>query len=235
MSDVDIDGNVSLESDRLTVLWKRLLLSIIAILLLSAICFFFSEYILSILLKFYNQSTSHRGSVELLPISGQEIYVLHLKMALLGGIFWGAPVVASLVYIYAAPRFYAQQRRMFFLAAFWALVSFFVGAMFVYGMVFPFSAIFGFDILKAVHVGQTPNEQGLLLIEQLGSIMGLICVFGLVAQVPVLLLVLLREAELNRRASHQEDLSEPALAAEPHGTVLLEVSQNPGTDGKDTA
>ena len=244
MSDVDIEAPHVQQTDYRIKMRARLIWSAVAIGAVFGLCFYFSEVVLSLLLFPYEHTRGDGEELQLIYTAPEAYFFTSLKLALFGATFFAFPLIASHIYRFAAPQFCVRQRKVYFVTSFWALVSFLLGAAFVYGMDFRYLLTL---IVENAGAGQTPSGPLLMTTNELGSIMQRICVYGLLFQLPVLLLVLRREGQLSRLVDDEKYSSDIMTNADKAGLNLnFKVnrvgfsegnvrSQTPSTGGKDTA
>ena len=123
--------------EHLDELRKRLVISLVSILVGILIAFAFIKYIFEFIM---------RPLEEILPDSGRLVYTepteaffLYMKMAALAGLMIAFPVVAAQVWLFIAPGLYSREKR--FAIPFVALATFFFvgGALFSHFLLFPWA------------------------------------------------------------------------------------------------
>lgn len=135
--------------EHLEELRKRIVNSLIAILVGMALSFFFINQIFDFIML---------PLARLLPAGSKLIYnepteaiVLYLKLGGLAGLIVSAPVIMWQVWMFIAPGLYAKEKRFAFPFIFLTTVGFVGGAAFSHYMLFPFAwqylASFGNDYL----------------------------------------------------------------------------------------
>ena len=188
--DDDAAGKMSF-LDHLDELRRRIIYAVVAIGIGFVISFLFIDEIFNFIM---------RPLQELLPPGGTLIYtdpteafVLYIKIALLAGLLLASPAVMLQVWLFVAPGLYSQEKK--WAIPFVAMSSFFfvLGAAFSHYVVFPltwrFFVSFTTDILSFM-----PR------IEPAFSIyLRLLFAFGLVFQMPTLVLFLARMGVVSAR------------------------------------
>lgn len=173
--------------EHLIELRSRLVKSMIALVIMFAICFYFASDIFNILIIPYANAVGDTKPIELIYTAPQEYFFTQLKLALFGALFLSFPVIASQIYMFVAPGLYRNERHAFlpFLVA--TPILFMIGASLVYFGAMPMAL--HFFLAMEQHGG--PGEASILLLpkvsEYLGLVMVLIFAFGLVFQLPVIL------------------------------------------------
>ena len=123
--------------DHLDELRKRLVVSLISILVGILVAFAFIPYIFDFIM---------RPLQEILPESGRLVYTepteaffLYMKMAALAGLLIAFPVVAAQAWLFMAPGLYAREKR--FAIPFVVMATFFFtgGALFSHFLLFPWA------------------------------------------------------------------------------------------------
>ncbi|MEJ8475999.1 twin-arginine translocase subunit TatC [Roseibium algae] len=190
MSDEDIDASKAPLIEHLIELRQRLMKSVIAIILMFIVCFYFATDIYNILTVPYLRAAPDPDSVQMIFTAPQEWFFTQLKLALFGAMFLAFPVVASQIYMFVAPGLYKEEKGAFlpFLVA--TPILFATGACLVYFLVMPMAMGFFLSQEQTAHQGQVAIQHLAKVSEYLGLIMVLIFAFGLVFQLPVVLTLL---------------------------------------------
>lgn len=185
------DGRMSF-AEHLGELRRRLIFSVAAVTAGFLACYYFSERLYWLLAS---------PLIKALP-EGQEFMVftgvvepffIYLKVALLGGIILGSPVVLYQAWAFVTPGLYRNERRWFVFTVFFSVVLFAGGAAFAFWVVFPF----GFKYLLSF---STEGLKPFLSMGQYFSIATrLLVAFGLVFQLPLAILVLSRLGAVSAR------------------------------------
>ncbi|WP_106753182.1 twin-arginine translocase subunit TatC [Pannonibacter carbonis] len=190
MSENDIDASKAPLIEHLIELRSRLLKSVIAIMLMFVVCFYFAIDIYNILTVPYLQAVGGDKPVEMIFTAPQEWFFTQMKLALFGALFLAFPVVASQIYMFVAPGLYKNERQAFlpFLAA--TPVLFIMGASLVYFLVMPLAMGFFLSMEQAGGEGKVAIQHLARVSEYLDLIMVLIFAFGMVFQMPVVMTLL---------------------------------------------
>lgn len=187
MADDDLDDSKMPLFDHLVELRRRLLYSVLTIVVLFVICYYFSEHIYAFLVKPLADITAEMGGERRMIYTAlQEAFFTYVKVAFFAAAFLGFPVVAIQIWLFVAPGLYKSEKKAFlpFLVA--TPVLFFLGGAFVYYFVFPVAWKF-FLSFEASGGGASPLPIQLeaKVGEYLGLVMQLIFAFGLCFQIPV--------------------------------------------------
>ncbi len=181
--DDELAGSEAPLLDHLIELRKRLIRSLLVILGLLIVCFFFAGQIFDVLVEPYRNAI-YPQPVELIYTAPQEFFFTQLSLALFGAIFIGFPYLATEVYGFVAPGLYKKERRAFIPYLVATPVFFVLGACMVYFAVLPLAMHF-------FHAMETSEIKLLARVsEYLGLAMTLILAFGICFQLPVILTLL---------------------------------------------
>jgi len=202
--------------DHLVELRKRLIVSVIALVIAFAVCFAFAQQIYLFLLRPFEvaagiltEAKMHgghagpfdlllsvlgfkalpvlpAGSLKLVFTEPLEFFFAKLKVAGLGGIFLSFPILAWQLYRFVAPGLYRQERRAFLPFLVASPFLFSLGAALVYFIMLPFVLWFSLN-QQIVGVGTVSVEPLFKVSDYLSLVTTLILAFGLCFQLPVVL------------------------------------------------
>ena len=193
-----LDGTDAAESggkmsflDHLDELRRRIVYAVVAILLGFVLAFFFIDEIFNFIMLPLQQMLPPGGT--LIYTDPTEAFLLYIKIALIAGLLLASPAVMLQVWLFVAPGLYSHEKK--WAIPFVVMSSFFfvLGAAFSHYIVFPltwrFFVSFTTDILTFM-----PR------IEPAFSIyLRLLIAFGLVFQMPTLVLFLARMGLISAR------------------------------------
>jgi len=183
--DDELAGSEAPLLDHLIELRKRLIRSIIVLMLLLIGCFFVANPIFDILVQPYREAVAPQP-VELIYTAPQEFFFTQLSLAFFGALFIGFPYLAVEIYGFVAPGLYKKERRAFIPYLIATPVFFVLGAAMVYFAVLPLA-------MRFFHSMETAEINMLVKVsEYLGLAMTLIIAFGICFQLPVVLTLLAR-------------------------------------------
>lgn len=160
--------------EHLKDLRKRFILSAIAYLVCSGVCFAFAARIRNILRSF-------GGDVELIYISPSEALLTDFKVALLAGLFVALPFILYQAWMFVAPGLHRHEKKYIILLVFVSLILFVSGAAFAFGVVLPLAMSFfqGFE---------APGLSPMFTYDRyIGFVGTLTLIFGLVFQLPLVM------------------------------------------------
>jgi len=174
--------------DHLIELRQRLLRSVIAILVLFVVCYYFAADIYEFLVHpLADILEGQGGNRRLIYTALHEAFFTYLKVALFGALFVSFPFVAAQIWLFIAPGLYKHEKKAFlpFLVA--TPILFFMGGALVYYLVFPMAWKFFLSFESPGGPGQLPIQLEAKVNEYLSLVMQLIFAFGLVFELPVVL------------------------------------------------
>lgn len=183
-------------TEHLRELRKRLMISVGAVAVGFAVCYYFAEILFGLLLQPVRQVLPE-GHGDLVFTNLTEPFVVYLKMGLLGGVLLAMPVVLMQIWLFVRPAFRGAEES--WTTAFVGLGSilFVAGALFGYLVVFPFGFSFlvqiaGAEFLPMLSIGEYFSLATRMLVA-----------FGVMFETPLVLLLLGRmgvvDAPLLRR------------------------------------
>jgi len=196
----DIEESRAPLLDHLYELRRRLIYSILAVIIGFTICLFFVRPIFDFLVLPFETAVAN-VSADLIAdgkpgLTGDLIYTqvlefffVKLKLALFGGLILAFPVIAYQVYRFVAPGLYKNERGAFLPYLILSPVLFIAGASMVFFYIFPFVLEFG---LRQQQEFSTGASVSLLpkVSEYLGLATTMFLAFGLSFQLPVVLSLL---------------------------------------------
>lgn len=190
-NEVDSPGVRMSFLDHLDELRKRLLFSVIAILVGFLVSFAFISQIFAFIM---------RPLVAVLPAGGKMIYIepteafmLYMKIAAVAGLMLAAPFVLWQVWLFIAPGLYTHEKRFAIPFVVFSTFFFVSGALFSHYVVFPFMWTF-FASFSTDYMAFTPR------IEPVFSLyVKMLFACGLVFQMPTLVLFLARMGAVTPR------------------------------------
>lgn len=175
----------------LTELRKRLLLSLLVVGVLMVGAWFFDDQILGILIQPYKHAMEMTGGTQRLIMTGlTEGFLIHMKVAAFTGFFLAIPFLLYQGWAFVSPGLYLREKRLV-----WPFLSampfmFIFGACFVFFLVIPNAWHFflGFQT-GAADTGLAIQTEARIN-DYLNLIMSFLISFGLVFQLPIVLVLL---------------------------------------------
>jgi len=167
--------------DHLEELRWRLLKSIISVFVMMVICFFFSDYILELLL-FPGKQIEPPVPLQVLKV--QTVFIIKLEIALVAGIIFSLPVIFYQLWQFLMPGLLVGERKLIPVIVFFSVLCFLAGGAFAYFIIIPYALQF-FLSLAPIDI-----QNNIALDFYIGFLLRLIFVFGIVFELPMLSLVL---------------------------------------------
>jgi len=170
---------------------KRLIWSLVAILIGFLVSYYFAPQIYAFLVRPLAQATE--GEHRRLIYTGlTEAFTTYIKLALWSGCLVAFPVIASQIWMFVAPGLYKNERHAFlpFLVA--TPAFFIMGAAMAYYFVFPLAWKFFLGFEMPGGDGSLPIQLEARVSEYLSLSMTVIFAFGIAFELPVILVLLTR-------------------------------------------
>lgn len=168
---------------------RRLILSFVAFLAASGVCFFFVDHIYGFLVAPLAE-VLHGDNRRMIYTGLGEAFMTYMKLSFFAGGFIAFPVIATQIWKFIAPGLYKNERNVFLPFLIATPILFIAGAAFVYWLVMPMAWKFfaGFENLNPA--SGLPIQLEARVSEYLSTSMALIFAFGMCFQLPVLLTLL---------------------------------------------
>ncbi|MFK7903288.1 MAG: twin-arginine translocase subunit TatC [Nitratireductor sp.] len=177
--------------EHLTELRSRLIKSVIAIVAFFLLCFTFSSQIFDILVIPYQEGAG-TTDVQFIYTALQEKFFVDIKIGLFGAVFIAFPVIATQIYKFVAPGLYKNERGAFLPFLIATPILFIAGACLVYFFIMPKATYFFLSYEQVGGQGKAAIENLQAVGSYLSLIMTLIFAFGVMFQLPVILLLLVK-------------------------------------------
>lgn len=164
-------------SSHLEELRYRLVRAVVVVFVLAVVCFAFSEVLFAFLTE---PLRTNFENPQLIGTGVAEGFLVKLKVALIGGIIFGAPYCFYETWRFVAPGLHESERGLAvpFVAA--SSFFFFVGISFCFYVVLPFA--FRFFESQFISIAVTPTIR---IGEYLSFVTKLLLVFGVIFELPV--------------------------------------------------
>ncbi|MBF0414231.1 MAG: twin-arginine translocase subunit TatC [Magnetococcales bacterium] len=170
--------------DHLIELRRRLTYSVVAVMVGFFGCYAFAEEVFGFLVAPLRQIT---GSNSKMIFTGlHEAFFTYMKVSFYAGLFLAVPVILWQLWIFVAPGLYRNEKRVFLPFLVMTPVLFFFGATLAYVFIFPL--IFKYFLsFSTTSIESLPSVR-----EYLDLVLSLLFAFGIVFEMPVGLLLLVR-------------------------------------------
>ncbi len=192
MSKDEVEASSAPLIEHLIELRQRLFRSVIVLVALFFVCFFFAVQIYDFLVVPYERAAGDNANIRLIFTAPQEFFIVQIKVAFFAAFFLAFPVIASQIYGFVAPGLYKNEKNAFLPFLIATPVLFFIGACLVYFVLFPLVMSFFLGMQQTGGNGKAAIELLPKVSEYLGLIMTLIFAFGIVFQLPVVLTLLVK-------------------------------------------
>ena len=197
MADEDRDDTLGDQKmpllDHLVELRRRLLHSLIAIVVLFFASYYFAPAIYAFLVQPLADILTELGGNRRLIFTGlHEAFFTYIKVSFFAALFVAFPFIAMQLWKFIAPGLYANEKKAFlpFLVA--TPILFFTGGALVYYFIFPLAWKFFLSFESMGGAGGLPIQLEAKVDQYLSLVMRLIFAFGLCFQLPVVLTLLAR-------------------------------------------
>ncbi len=197
MADEDRDDTLGEQKmpllDHLVELRRRLLHSLIAIVVLFFASYYFAPAIYAFLVQPLADILTEMGGNRRLIFTGlHEAFFTYIKVSFFTALFVAFPFISMQLWKFIAPGLYANEKKAFlpFLVA--TPILFFSGGALVYYFIFPLAWKFFLSFESMGGAGGLPIQLEAKVDEYLSLVMRLIFAFGLCFQLPVVLTLLAR-------------------------------------------
>lgn len=179
--------------DHLVELRSRLMRSVLAVLALFFVCYYFAPYIYDFLVQPLADSYRQAGrDGRLIFTALHEAFFTYVKVAFFAAIFLAFPFISMQFWMFVAPGLYKHEKKalMPFLVA--TPILFFIGGALVYYFIFPMAWKFFLSFEQAGGSGHLPIQLEAKVDQYLSLVMRLIFAFGLCFELPVVMTLLAR-------------------------------------------
>jgi sec-independent protein translocase protein TatC len=177
-------------SEHLTELRKRLIISLVMVLLIFIGAYTIADKIYDFLVQplanIYADQTGKRLNYTGLT----EAFFTQMKLAFYTALFVSFPIIANQFYLFLAPGLYKREKHVILPFLIVAPLLFFMGAAMVYYFIFPLAWEFFLSFESGGGNGQLPIELEARVSEYLSLVLHLIFAFGIAFQLPIVLTLL---------------------------------------------
>jgi sec-independent protein translocase protein TatC len=162
----------------------RLWRSIIAVIIAAVASYFLHDVLYTFLTApLYETLAKHHLETAVKFRTVQGPFMFHMKVAMIGGVFFGLPYVLYQIWQFVAPGLYRREKRIVIPFVTTATLFFVAGAAFCYYWVIPY----GFDFFLDYAVVDGPNKllPELNIEDYLDMVMKMLLAFGGVFEMPL--------------------------------------------------
>ena len=176
--------------DHFTQLRQCLIKSLLAIALTFVVCWFFSPHIMNIIRQPVKPFLKNTGG-GLIFTAPLDQFLAHLQVSLTAALFLSSPYWLIQVWRFVAPGLYLKERKWFLRVWFLGFLLFCLGALFAVWVVFPLV----FRLMTPF--GGGPDQAFITLKNYLSFFNRSVLIFGLIFQMPLVLLTLCQTGVLS--------------------------------------
>ncbi|MCB9538309.1 MAG: twin-arginine translocase subunit TatC [Myxococcales bacterium] len=180
----ELEGSRAPFLDHLEELRWRLWKALVGVIAAGTVCYLFREEIFGFLTDplFATLEKRHfEGAIKFRTVSGA--FMFHFKTAILGGIFFGIPIVLYQGWQFVAPGLYKTERRVALPFVALSSICFVGGGAFAYYLVLP--EAFDFLLGYAIDQGGRKMLPDITVEDYLGFTTKLLLAFGIIFEMPV--------------------------------------------------
>ena len=176
-------GSMSL-TDHLAELRRRLLILVFSVVIFFLAYYYFSSELLELI-------QNPIGEEKLVFLSPTEGFISHIKISFYSGLFLSIPLILFHIWKFCAPGLFKKEKK--YLASFIIIssFSFIIGAFFCYFFILPY----GLNFLLSF-ASETLSPQ-ISIAFYISFVFKLILIFGLVFQVPLIIILLVKMGVLS--------------------------------------
>lgn len=183
----DLDSTSQPLIEHLTELRKRVLWSVVIMLIGTGICYHFRDDIYGFLVKPLADAMGPEDSQRLIYTNLTEAFFTYVKVSIFAGCFLTFPFLATQIWIFISPGLYKREKAAMLPFLIAAPIMFFLGGALVYYIVIPGAWKFFLSFQSSGSETVLPIMLEAKVSDYLDLIMVLIFAFGLAFQMPVIL------------------------------------------------
>jgi len=192
---IDLDESKAPLIEHLIELRRRLLISICALFVSGAVCYYFADALLGFLIQPLKDGFGNTNG-RLVYTKLYEAFFVELKVAMFGAFFISFPITANQLWLFIAPGLYAKEKRAFLPFLLATPILFVSGAAFAYYLVMP--TAFHFFLKFQGEAGGLNVEALPSMDSYLSLVMQFILAFGISFLLPVLVMLINRAGLVSR-------------------------------------
>ena len=185
--------------DHLKELRNRILLSIFLFIIIFGFCYHYVDAIYDFLLIPLDQALDKATPRKIIFTGIAEAFMTYIKLAFLSSLFLCLPVFLIQTYLFLAPGLYKNEKSFLKYIFFFSPFLFYGGGYFVYKVIFPVA--WGFFLgFETIGGNSLPILLEARISEYLSIASSLIIVFGLTAQIPLIIILLIKSQLISYEA-----------------------------------
>lgn len=191
----DIDESRAPLMEHLVELRKRLIRSFLALGVAFAVCYYYSDFLISFLAQPLADAFGDNQG-KLIYTKLYEAFFVKVRVAFFGAFFLAFPIIANQIWLFVAPGLYAKEKRAFLPFLLATPVLFVMGGALAYYFVMP--TAFRFFLQYQGNIGGIQQEALPAIGDYLSLVMQFVLAFGVAFLLPVLLMLLERAGLVTR-------------------------------------
>lgn len=186
-------------TEHLGELRNRILVTLIAVAVTFAVCFYYSEYLFSILISplhntltfslkspYLSISPEKNPDIELVFLAPAEAIWMHIKIAFIGAFVISSPLIFFEIWRFVSPGLLKQEKKYALPFVFTTTFLFLIGALFCFAIILPFAMNF-------LLTYKTENLKPMLSVgKYVDFCLKFILAFGAIFELPVVTVFLTR-------------------------------------------
>ena len=177
----------------LVELRKRLISSLICLLIIFVICYYFTDYIYGFLVDPFAEAVKNDNVERRLIFTAlQETFLTYLKVSFFAAFFITSPFILIQIWKFIAPGLYEHEKNAIMPYLILTPVLFLLGCMLVYYLIMPLAIKFFLSFESAGLSTTLPIQLEAKVNEYLSLVIKLIFAFGISFQLPIVLSLLAR-------------------------------------------
>ena len=177
----------------LVELRKILISSLLCLVILFVLCYYFSDYIYGFLVEPYAAAVKNDNLERRLIFTAlQETFLTYLKVSFFAAFFITSPFILIQIWKFIAPGLYEHEKNAIMPYLILTPILFLLGGMLVYYLIMPLAIKFFLSFESSGLSTTLPIQLEAKVNEYLSLVMKLIFAFGLSFQLPVVLSLLAR-------------------------------------------
>jgi sec-independent protein translocase protein TatC len=181
--------------EHLIELRKRLIRSFLALGVAFAICYYYSDFLISFLAQPLADAFGDQPG-KLIYTKLYEAFFVKVRVAVFGAFFLAFPVIANQIWLFVAPGLYAKEKKAFLPFLIATPILFVMGGALAYYFVMP--TAFRFFLQYQGNIGGIQQEALPAIGDYLSLVMQFVLAFGIAFLLPVLLMLLERAGLVSR-------------------------------------
>ncbi|MBT4921500.1 MAG: twin-arginine translocase subunit TatC [Rickettsiales bacterium] len=175
---------------------NRIILTLVFFIIVFGVSYNYVDQIYDILLNPLDEALDKSTPRRIIFTGLAEAFMTYIKLAFMSSLFICFPLFLIQIYLFLAPGLYKNEKHFIKYIFFFSPLLFYGGAFFVYNFIFPLAWKF-FLGFESVGTEGLPILLEARISEYLAISSSLIIVFGLTAQIPLLIILLIKSGVIS--------------------------------------